>query len=50
MEYLSNELLLESYNKAIELELSPDFINLIKEEIDKRDLTHNIKHPAKQCQ
>lgn len=49
MEYLSNELLLKSYDKAIELELSPDFIDLIKKEIDKRDLTDQIKHPAKQC-
>lgn len=38
MEHLSDELLLESYQKANELNLSPDFINLIKQEISRRSL------------
>ncbi|WP_099158576.1 sporulation histidine kinase inhibitor Sda [Virgibacillus ndiopensis] len=43
MEHLSDELLLESYYKANELNLSPDFLYLIEEEIQKRSLTHKIK-------
>jgi len=44
MEHLSNELLLESYYKANELKLSPDFIALIEEEIHRRKLTHMLKN------
>ena len=47
MEYLSNELLLESYYKAIELDLSSDFIDLIIEEMEKRNLTYKTTH--QQC-
>ncbi|WP_188453591.1 sporulation histidine kinase inhibitor Sda [Virgibacillus oceani] len=43
MEHLSDELLLESYYKANELNLSPDFLYLIEQEIQKRSLTHKIK-------
>ncbi|PAV28988.1 sporulation histidine kinase inhibitor Sda [Virgibacillus profundi] len=43
MEHLSDELLLESYYKANELNLSPDFLSLIEEEIHKRFLSHKIK-------
>ncbi|GGJ83650.1 hypothetical protein GCM10007063_02670 [Lentibacillus kapialis] len=43
MEYLSDELLLESYYKANELNLSPDFIYLIEKEIYKRNLMHKVK-------
>ncbi|WP_106497078.1 sporulation histidine kinase inhibitor Sda [Lentibacillus sp. Marseille-P4043] len=43
MEHLSNELLLESYRKANELNLSPDFLYLIEQEINRRSLTHKIK-------
>ncbi len=43
MEHLSDELLLESYQKANELNLSPDFVYLIEKEIRKRSLTHKIK-------
>lgn len=46
MENLSDQLLLESYTKAIELDLSPDFLTLIKQEINKRGLTHQIKSVA----
>ncbi|MEN1969329.1 sporulation histidine kinase inhibitor Sda [Lentibacillus sp. N15] len=38
MEHLSDELLLESYRKANELNLSPDFIRLIEQEIHRRSL------------
>ncbi|WP_018665107.1 sporulation histidine kinase inhibitor Sda [Heyndrickxia acidiproducens] len=40
---LSDELLIESYYKAKELNLSNDFINLIKKEIERRSLSHKIK-------
>lgn len=42
MDYLSDELLLKSYIKASELELSDDFIKIIKDEIVKRSLDHLI--------
>lgn len=38
MEQLSDELLIESYIKAIQLALSPDFIALLEAEIKKRGL------------
>ncbi|GAA0601942.1 sporulation histidine kinase inhibitor Sda [Virgibacillus siamensis] len=44
MEHLSDELLLESYHKANELNLSPDFVYLIKQEINNRSLAHKIKN------
>jgi developmental checkpoint coupling sporulation initiation to replication initiation len=43
MKKLSDELLIESYYKATELNLSPDFIHLIESEINRRSLTHKIK-------
>ena len=43
MNNLSNELLLESYYKAIQLRLSTEFIYLIESEIHRRALSHNIK-------
>ncbi|QKY69521.1 sporulation histidine kinase inhibitor Sda [Lentibacillus sp. CBA3610] len=43
MKYLSDELLVESYHKANELNLSPDFLLLIEKEIKRRDLWHKIK-------
>ncbi|HZG60595.1 MAG TPA: sporulation histidine kinase inhibitor Sda [Anoxybacillus sp.] len=43
MRNLSDELLIESYYKAIELKLSPDFIELIEREIFRRSLAHKIK-------
>ncbi|WP_284140469.1 MULTISPECIES: sporulation histidine kinase inhibitor Sda [unclassified Virgibacillus] len=42
MKHLSDELLIESYHKANELHLSPDFIALIIEEINRRCITHKI--------
>lgn len=38
MDFLSDTLLLEAYNKAVELQLNEDFISLIKEELVKRAL------------
>ncbi|WP_164668541.1 sporulation histidine kinase inhibitor Sda [Virgibacillus doumboii] len=46
MEHLSDELLIESYYKANELKLSPEFVNLIKKEIDKRSLSHKLKYSS----
>ncbi|OIJ16661.1 sporulation protein [Anaerobacillus alkalidiazotrophicus] len=43
MKSLSNELLIETYYKAIELKLSNDFIMLIKEEIERRSLLDRVK-------
>lgn len=40
---LSDDLLVESYLKAVELNLSTDFILLIEREIHRRSLTHRIK-------
>lgn len=42
MEKLSDELLVESYFKARELNLSADFISLIEAEIQRRSLTYMI--------
>lgn len=38
MDLLSDTLLLEAYEKAVELQLNEDFISLIKEELVKRAL------------
>ncbi|WP_409289401.1 sporulation histidine kinase inhibitor Sda [Peribacillus sp. SCS-26] len=43
MNKLSDDLLIESYHKARELKLSPDFIQLIESEINRRTLTHKIR-------
>ncbi|MDQ0156040.1 sporulation histidine kinase inhibitor Sda [Robertmurraya andreesenii] len=43
MRKLSDDLLLESYFKAKELNLSSDFILLIETEIHRRALSHKIK-------
>jgi developmental checkpoint coupling sporulation initiation to replication initiation len=43
MRKLSDELLLESYYKATELQLSSDFIQLIELEIKRRSLSYKIK-------
>ncbi len=43
MKSLSDDLLVETYYKAIELQLSTEFITLIREEIERRSLLHKIK-------
>ena len=43
MENLSDELLIESYFKAMELKLSTDFVSLIKKEIDRRSLKERLQ-------
>ncbi|MEQ6375832.1 sporulation histidine kinase inhibitor Sda [Bacillaceae bacterium S4-13-58] len=43
MEHLSDELLIESYYKALELKLSVEFIKLIEQEIHKRSLSQKVK-------
>lgn len=48
MKQLSDSLLLQSYHKAIELNLSQDFIDQIKMEIRERSLQHLIKEQASQ--
>ncbi|WP_216831568.1 sporulation histidine kinase inhibitor Sda [Alkalihalobacterium elongatum] len=37
MYHIDNELLLEVYTKALELKLEDDFIELLEEEIEKRE-------------
>jgi len=44
MKRLSDELLLETYRKALELNLSPEFIQLIEEEIKRRFLNNKCNH------
>ncbi|WP_391206926.1 sporulation histidine kinase inhibitor Sda [Psychrobacillus sp. L4] len=39
MSKMSDELLIESYVTAIELNLSPDFITLLEDEIHRRSLS-----------
>jgi developmental checkpoint coupling sporulation initiation to replication initiation len=43
MRNLSDELLIESYYKAIELNLSTEFILLIESEIHRRSLFNKVK-------
>ncbi|WP_088102553.1 sporulation histidine kinase inhibitor Sda [Halalkalibacter urbisdiaboli] len=43
MEKLSDDLLIETYYKAVELNLNHDFIELIRVEINRRSLTDKIK-------
>jgi developmental checkpoint coupling sporulation initiation to replication initiation len=43
MRNLSDELLIESYYKAIELNLSTEFILLIESEINRRCLFNKVK-------
>ncbi|MBJ6362277.1 sporulation histidine kinase inhibitor Sda [Paenibacillus sp. GCM10012307] len=38
MEILSDEMLVDSYNLAIQLDLDPEFIGMLFEEITKRDI------------
>ncbi|MDR4889024.1 sporulation histidine kinase inhibitor Sda [Bacillus sp. HNG] len=44
MKKLSDDLLIESYFKAIKLKLSSDFIHLIETEIKRRSLGHRIRN------
>jgi len=43
MEKLSDQLLIESYYKALKLQLSPEFIHLIEKEMERRSLLDKIK-------
>lgn len=38
LKYLNDTTLLESYQTAIQLELEDDFVNLLKEELARRNL------------
>ncbi|WP_059102692.1 sporulation histidine kinase inhibitor Sda [Shouchella shacheensis] len=40
---LSDELLIETYHKAVELELGQDFIDLIVAELSRRSLADDIR-------
>ncbi|WP_181350588.1 sporulation histidine kinase inhibitor Sda [Thalassobacillus sp. CUG 92003] len=43
MDHIPDPLLIESYQKARELNLSPEFIELMEQEIIRRSLLH-LKH------
>lgn len=43
MRRLSDKLLVESYFKAIELELNPEFIRLIEIEMERRSINKSLK-------
>lgn len=43
MKNLSDDLLIESYFKAVELKLSQEFIKLLQKEIEHRSLTNKIR-------
>ncbi|MGN1400322.1 MAG: sporulation histidine kinase inhibitor Sda [Bacillus sp. (in: firmicutes)] len=45
MNRLSDDLLIESYHKAKQLNLSKDFIHLIESELHRRSLTSVVKTP-----
>lgn len=42
MENLSDQLLIETYYKALELQLSPEFIHLIEKEMERRSLLNKV--------
>ncbi|HZG84634.1 sporulation histidine kinase inhibitor Sda [Paenibacillus sp.] len=42
MKELSNESLIETYLKAIDLQLESDFIKLLEQEIERRNLDINV--------
>ncbi|WP_026693922.1 sporulation histidine kinase inhibitor Sda [Peribacillus kribbensis] len=44
MNKMSDDLLIESYFKARELKLSPEFIRLIESEINRRTLSHRLHY------
>ncbi|KGP73123.1 sporulation histidine kinase inhibitor Sda [Pontibacillus yanchengensis] len=46
MEHLSDELLIDAYIKATELNLSDEFIRLIEEELKRRSISHSIKQTS----
>ncbi|MFZ4451949.1 sporulation histidine kinase inhibitor Sda [Salibacterium aidingense] len=46
MNQLSDELLIEAYEKALRLQLNEDFISLIEEELKHRSLQEKCMKPA----
>lgn len=46
MKCLPDDLLIESYYKAKELQLNKEFIQLIENEIFRRCLHHKLKQPS----
>jgi len=47
MDHISDELLIEAYHKAKRLNLSPDFLSIIEEELHRRNLSSNkIQHTS----
>ncbi|MGV2622175.1 sporulation histidine kinase inhibitor Sda [Halobacillus sp. ACCC02827] len=48
MKQLSDSLLIQSYHKAIELNLSEEFIQQIEAEMKKRSLNHRLRKQISQ--
>ncbi|MFC2950020.1 sporulation histidine kinase inhibitor Sda [Virgibacillus sediminis] len=44
MKHLSDELLVHAYKKALAMELDRDFILLLEEELERRELWHWVRH------
>ncbi|MFB4212265.1 sporulation histidine kinase inhibitor Sda [Shouchella sp. JSM 1781072] len=42
LQKLSDDLLLETYNRAIDLSLNADFISILKQELQRRGLLKHI--------
>nr|WP_026689165.1 sporulation histidine kinase inhibitor Sda [Alteribacter aurantiacus] len=47
MRHLNDDLLLETYEKACELELNDEFIFLITQELERRSITNRSAHHKK---
>lgn len=43
IDHLSDELLIKTYYEAIELSLSKNFINLLEDEMKRRNLSQQVK-------
>ncbi|MBP3952352.1 sporulation histidine kinase inhibitor Sda [Bacillus suaedae] len=48
MDILSNELLIQAYERAIKEGLSSDFVDLLFQEISKRNLKNQLSKPPVQ--
>ncbi|USG63709.1 sporulation histidine kinase inhibitor Sda [Brevibacillus ruminantium] len=40
MKYLTDQMLIEVYHRAVDLQLDPDFIELLNTEIKRRNIGH----------
>ncbi|MFC3041600.1 sporulation histidine kinase inhibitor Sda [Virgibacillus xinjiangensis] len=47
MQHLSDELLIHAYEKALSMNLDGDFISLLEEELERRQLWHRLRQSSK---